>query len=315
MYEREALHQLRDRKCYKRLTFNLLTSFNNSLQLILDEALLYNTITKDQRHLLTVECPRVPCLYLLPKVHKDEKIPPGRPIVSDSTDLLLRLEGITLEEDMWMVSLDVESLYTSIRHEDGLQAVRYFLSMSSLGSKLINFLMEVLEFALSHNFFLFKEIFYLQLQGTATGAAFAPSYANLFLGLWDRQVLLTDTTEQIEKVLLWTRFIDDIFLIWQGTEGDLKKFVDYLNMNSLNIKLTSHHSQVSMDFLNLNIYRKMDNSLHTKIFRKPTAVNALLSAQSSHPQSLIKKTYQWDNSCDYGETVPRIRFSENKREN
>ncbi|KAM4030038.1 uncharacterized protein ACNLHF_022024 isoform 2-T2 [Anomaloglossus baeobatrachus] len=251
MYEREALHQLRDRKCYKRLTFNLLTSFNNSLQLILDEALLYNTITKDQRHLLTVECPRVPCLYLLPKVHKDEKIPPGRPIVSgkgnfceplckfldwhlkpivttlpsfliDSTDLLLRLEGITLEEDMWMVSLDVESLYTSIRHEDGLQA---------------------------------------------------------------------------------------------GTEGDLKKFVDYLNMNSLNIKLTSHHSQVSMDFLNLNIYRKMDNSLHTKIFRKPTAVNALLSAQSSHPQSLIKKTYQWDNSCDYGETVPRIRFSENKREN
>lgn len=39
-------------------------------------------ITKETKLALTSNCPRVPLLYLVPKVHKDLKQPPGLPIVS-----------------------------------------------------------------------------------------------------------------------------------------------------------------------------------------------------------------------------------------
>ncbi|CAJ0948889.1 unnamed protein product, partial [Ranitomeya imitator] len=80
--------------------------------------------------------------------------------------------------------------------------------------------------------------FYLQLQGTAMGAAFAPAYAGLFLGLWERDLLLSDEQGSIDRVPLWMRYIDDIFFVWQGTPVDLAKYMVLLNGNDMNIHLS-----------------------------------------------------------------------------
>lgn len=48
--------------------------------------------------------------------------------------------------------------------------------------------MELLEFALTHVFFVFKETYNLQVQGTAMGASCMPSYANVFLGMWEQDI-------------------------------------------------------------------------------------------------------------------------------
>ncbi|XP_073510776.1 uncharacterized protein [Phyllobates terribilis] len=137
------------------------------------------------------------------------------------------------------------------------------------------------------------------LHGTAMGVAFAPSYANLIRGLWEREIFLFNPKKNIDKVLLWLRFIDDIFVIWQGSEEDLRSFIDDLNKNSQNIILSSKYDQVSMDFLDLSIYNGKDNTLQTQVYRKPTAVNSLLFADSSHPKPLV-------NNIPTGEFV-RIR--------
>lgn len=42
------------------------------------------------------------------------------------------MDGIQLESDMLITTCDVESLYTSIKHRDGLDAVRFYLTMSNL---------------------------------------------------------------------------------------------------------------------------------------------------------------------------------------
>lgn len=47
----------------------------------------------------------------------------------DSSDILRKLNDIQLEENMYIVTCDVESLYTSI---NGLEAVRFFLAASGL---------------------------------------------------------------------------------------------------------------------------------------------------------------------------------------
>lgn len=55
-------------------------------------------------------------------------------------------------------SRDVELLYTSIKHSHkGFEAVRFFLATSGVDLEFGEFILRLLEFALTHNFFLFRE--------------------------------------------------------------------------------------------------------------------------------------------------------------
>lgn len=46
----------------------------------------------------------------------------------------------------------------------------------------MDFLWELTTFTLESNDFLFKDTFYLQIQGTAMGSAFASNFANVYIG-------------------------------------------------------------------------------------------------------------------------------------
>ncbi|KAL8585967.1 hypothetical protein ACOMHN_059403 [Nucella lapillus] len=54
---------------------------------------------------------------------------------------------------------------------------------------------------------------------TAMGTPLAPSAANLFMG-WLEQQLLKKSPVPI-NIDTWKRFIDDIFLLWTGSEEEL----------------------------------------------------------------------------------------------
>ncbi|XP_073425439.1 uncharacterized protein [Dendrobates tinctorius] len=316
LYEKEALRQLNNNICYKRLTFNPLLSFVTQLNKILDLAVSNGVITKELAGSLKVQEPTIATFYLLPKVHKSLEAPPGRPIISgsgnylervnrwidsklqplveslpsfllDTGEFLKRIDGLHIGIGTMLVTGDVESLYTSIRHKDGLSATKYFLNMSNLPLEIVSLVLELLEFSLTHNFFTFMGSFYLQLQGTAMGASFAPSYANLFLGLWERDLPLSDQYQSMDRIPLWVRYIDDIFLVWQGNEVQLSNFMERINSNDRNIHLTYQYDMTKVSFLDVNVWRDNDNILQTSIFRKETSSNMLLHASSAHPKSLI----------------------------
>ncbi|CAJ0966225.1 unnamed protein product [Ranitomeya imitator] len=120
------------------------------------------------------------------------------------------------------------------------------------------------------------------------GAACAPSFAGLFLGYWERGVLGGDGPWGADHVQCWLRYIDDLFIIWQGTEKQLQDFMQQLNVNNFNIKLTYFASKNSINFLDINVSVDQDLFLQTDVFRKPTSTNSLLHARSSHPYRTIK---------------------------
>mgnify|MGYP001800455220 FL=1 len=66
---------------------------------------------------------------------------------------------------------------------------------------------------------------HLQIHGTAMGTKMAPSFANLFLCLFETNAL----NDAPYKPHSWLRYSDDIFVI--STEGldKLMIFIDYLN--------------------------------------------------------------------------------------
>ncbi|XP_069624214.1 uncharacterized protein [Ranitomeya imitator] len=72
-----------------------------------------------------------------------------------------------------------------------------------------------------------------------------------------------------------------------GTLEECHQFVETLNQNPWNIKLTSSFSQTEVEFLDLKLYPG-DGYVQTTLYRKPTAVNSLLHFSSFHPQHLKK---------------------------
>lgn len=92
----------------------------------------------------------------------------------------------------------------------------------------------------------------------------------------------------LNHVLSWHRFIDDLFVIWTGTEQLLKEFVQLLNTNQFNLHFTFTFDNCSISFLDLNISKNISGQLVTDLSCKPTAGYTLLHASSSHPRPLIR---------------------------
>lgn len=67
----------------------------------------------------------------------------------------------------------------------------------------------------------------------------APSYVNLYLGGWQRQIFSNDRlANYLSHVLFWYRFIDDLFLVWTGPSQLLIEFIQQLNINDMNLNFT-----------------------------------------------------------------------------
>lgn len=74
-----------------------------------------------------------------------------------------------------LVTMDVEALNTNIPHQEGLEALNYFLQQRAeeeLPPR--DFIVTLTEWTLKNNVFVFQDKIYKQLQGTAMGAALCP---------------------------------------------------------------------------------------------------------------------------------------------
>uniref|UniRef100_A0A803JIM5 GIY-YIG domain-containing protein n=1 Tax=Xenopus tropicalis TaxID=8364 RepID=A0A803JIM5_XENTR len=332
LYVAEALKQLTDGKCYSKLHHDPTSAFRESYNSIVQDGYHTGLLTKPEFKALNNIHSRTPTFYMLPKIHKNITKPPGRPIVSgngnlceqasiyidkklrpfvcrlpsytrDTSDLLSKIENVKVPSGTILVTCDVESLYTCILHKFGLMAIRFFLETESdWDPQYIDFIVSITQFCLTHNFFIFNNKFYLQQRGVAMGAAFAPTYANLFLGWWEANWVFNDElTHYTQFVLDWFRYIDDLFFLWTGTTELLEDFLHKLNENGLNIKLTHTYSTHKIDFLDISIYIMTDGVLTTDLYRKPTATNSILHFQSHHLKSTKK-------AIPYGEFI-RLRHN------
>lgn len=81
------------------------------------------------------------------------------------------------------------------------------------------------------------------------------------------------------KVLRRWRYIDDIFLIWLGTNKELADFHCYLNDLVPAILLTLSSSMSNLQFLDVNVCLTY-GAIHTELYTKRTDRNTLLHFNS-----------------------------------
>ncbi|CAJ0935587.1 unnamed protein product [Ranitomeya imitator] len=96
--------------------------------------------------------------------------------------------------------------------------------------------------------------------------------------------------------MYWKRFIDDVFLIWNGDEASLIQYFHDMNSQIPNLTFTISKDQHSVNFLDTLVMIKEDGSLEIDLYTKPTDRNSLLLYSSCHPshvkQSLPKSQVQ-----------------------
>ena len=91
----------------------------------------------------------------------------------------------TVNYEATLYSCGIESLYTLIPIDLGLEGISYWLNNRSnliLNQFLKCFILEALEFTLGNSDFKFDEIIYSQTEVTAMGIKCAPPYACLVVG-------------------------------------------------------------------------------------------------------------------------------------
>ena len=92
---------------------------------------------------------------------------------------------------------------------------------------------------------------YRSIQGTAMGTKMAPAYANLLMGKLETKL------KELGKphILIWKRFIDDIFVVWTGSKPDFEVYMNQLNQAHTTIKFTHEISETELTFLDITLHR------------------------------------------------------------
>lgn len=247
----------------------------------------------------------VPFFYVLPKLHKNKHPIPSRPLVAavnwittpisvllgimllpvineyehiltNAYQLTTPLVTLEIIEDLdWLVTVDIESLYTSIDtrilshilqeyHPDGL-------------------LSEMSDFINDNNFFQYDGRVFKQQSGIAMGTNAAPMLANLYLIPFD------STFDSNSSVKLFRRYLDDVFFIFRGTEADLLLLLAASNKAMTGIRTTFEYSRHTISYLDLQI--TMDHQIH-RIRHSPhqKLLNRYqyLTQRSCHPPSTFR---------------------------
>ena len=90
--------------------------------------------------------------------------------------------------------------------------------------------------------------------------------------------------ELLENILLWKRFIDDIFMLFKGSKEECEKLVHWLNSILPGvIKFKFEYSTEMVEFLDLQILLE-NNRLETNLFIKPSNLQLYLDFDSNHPE-------------------------------
>ena len=107
--------------------------------------------------------------------------------VKDNLDFLRKCSRKN-NDSTTLVTFDVKSLYTSILHNYGLEAISFWIEKhpDSLNSRFSErFVLESIKMIIENNNCTSNNEFYRKISGTAMGTIFAPRYATLTMGYFE----------------------------------------------------------------------------------------------------------------------------------
>ena len=146
-------------------------------------------------------------------------------VLRDSGELIQCLENVDLPPDCLLVTADVSSLYPNIDTKKAIIAIDLLLREAKVAQTPL--LVQLTRLIFDNNFIIseFSTDIYHKIFGIAMGTPFAVTAANAFMYYQERHII-----ETYSRFLpVYKRFIDDIFVIWDGPRQTLLEFLNAIN--------------------------------------------------------------------------------------
>lgn len=217
-------------------------------------------ITPANRYTLTPACELI-TLVLHPFVTAVDEI------LRDSTQLVLELEremdGLLPDQEIYLVTGDVEALYTNIPRIECMALLRE-LPIPSI-------VLQLLQLVFDYSIVRYADDYYQQIDGFPMGISPAPDVANLYM--WRLVAGLPAPPER----RLYRRLIDDLFIVWVGPRNKLDAYLAQLNTLDRHIKITWTVSAHTATFLDIEVYKgerfndgqqRFDLRVHQKVLNR-----------------------------------------------
>ena len=179
-------------------------------------------------------------------------------------------------------------MYGNMSDELGISACESDLNLRDLLSQddeldiTTDKILEALNLCIKNNYFEFNEKMYKVKGGVGTGVKLAPPYACLGMGKYEN-IVFESANDLVSLVVLWKRFIDDIFMLFKGSKEQCDSLVSWLNSLMTGVvKFTYDFSENRIEFLDLVIFKE-NGRLQTDLFIKPSNKQLYLDFNSNHP--------------------------------
>ncbi|XP_043928712.1 nuclear mitotic apparatus protein 1 [Protopterus annectens] len=147
--------------------------------------------------------------------------------------------------------------------------------------------LECMELVLKYNFVYFEGDYYHQKEGVAMGSACAPVYANIIMFHWEKQYVFKSVYNKY--IVKYFRFLDDIFVLWNGNKENIMEFLEYINQTTSFLRFVHQVEKDEIHFLDIKLSKdKVRKCYISNVFRKEHFSNAYLHFCSDHPYQLKK---------------------------
>ena len=150
-------------------------------------------------------------------------------------------------------------------------------------------LIRALEIVMKNNIMKFGDIYVKQESGTAMGKPPAPGWATIFEGLHEIEFL----PEFKSNLLLYVRFIDDVFGIWIPTDNPTTDELSWLQLkaevnNNHGLEWEFEDRSMAVNFLDMTVRIDSTNgSIKTSLYEKPMALYLFIPPHSAHPPGVL----------------------------
>ena len=132
-------------------------------------------------------------------------------------------------------------MYTNIGNDLGITAIKYWLQQYP--DLIVRNLPR--DFILQYNSFIFDQVNYIEIRGTAMGTKVAPTYVTLVMGYLENRLfnIIENKYGLIQKnkfVANSKRYLYDRFLIWDERIDKIDNLLEILQNLHMNIKFTKN---------------------------------------------------------------------------
>ena len=184
--------------------------------------------------------------------------------LKNTQHFIQQLQGKRLEPGEVITSFDVKALFTSVPVQTSIQIVKQRLqhdnTLPQRSIMSISQITPLLQFCLTHTYFLFQGKYYEQVQGEAMGSPISPLIANIFMEEFEVKALNSISNPPS----LWLRFVDDTFVINKAEHS--RDLLQHINNQDPHIQFTVEPTQQgSLPFLDTLVTTTRQHLQHHSI--------------------------------------------------